>query len=137
LIKRKEGHKMKSFITLPRNVAFSTFFTKENIELAESLGSVIWNESSEQLTPEEIAQRIGDRDVYVTGWGSPRLDKQILDAAPELRLLVHLCGTVVPYGSDEMWGRGIRVISGNDFFAESVAEGTIGYMLAALRDVPR
>lgn len=128
---------MKSFITLPRNVAFSTFFTKENIELAESLGSVIWNESSEQLTPEEIAQRMGDRDVYVTGWGSPRLDKQILDAAPELRLLVHLCGTVVPYVSDEMWERGIRVISGNDFFAESVAEGTIGYMLAALRDIPR
>ena len=38
--------------------------------------------------------------------------------------------------SDEMWQRGVRVISGNDFFAESVAEGTIGYMLTALRDIP-
>ena len=31
----------------------------------------------------------------------------------------------------------MRVISGNDFFAESVAEGTIGYILAALRDIPK
>ncbi len=128
---------MKSFVTLPKNSAFPTFFTGENISLAESLGEVIWNEKDVHLTHEEIAQRIGDSDIYVTGWGSPRLDSRILDRAPDLRLLVHLCGTVVPFVSDEMWERGIRVISGNDFFAESVAEGTIGYMLTALRDIPK
>ena len=41
---------------------------------------------------------------------------------------------MVPVVSDEMWERGIRVLSGNDFFAQSVAEGTIGYMLTALRE---
>ena len=128
---------MKSFVTLPKNSVFPTFFTDENIALIESLGDVVWNESSAQLSVEEIVERIGDCDIYVTGWGSPRLDEQILDAAPNLRLLVHLCGTVVPFVSDEMWQRGIRVISGNDFFAESVAEGTIGYMLTALRDIPK
>lgn len=128
---------MRSFVTLPKNAVFSTFFTKENIELIESFGEVIWNESAFHLTPAEIADRIGDSEVYVTGWGSARLDASILDAAPKLRLLVHLCGTVVPFVSDEMWQRGVRVISGNDFFAESVAEGTIGYMLTALRDIPK
>lgn len=128
---------MKSFVTLPKNAVFSSFFTKENIELIESLGEVVWNDSARHLTPSEIASRIGESDIYVTGWGSPRLDASILDAAPSLRLLVHLCGTVVPFVSDEMWQRGVRVISGNDFFAESVAEGTIGYILSALRDIPR
>ncbi len=128
---------MKSFVTLPKNSVFPTFFTDDNIALASSLGEVIWNEKSIHLTHEEIAEKIGDSDIYVTGWGSPRLDSRILDRAPNLRLLVHLCGTVVPFVSDEMWERGIRVISGNDFFAESVAEGTIGYMLTALRDIPK
>ena len=128
---------MKTFVTLPKNSVFPTFFTDENIALAESLGEVIWNDKQIQLTHDEIAQSIGSSDVYVTGWGSPRLDARILDAAPNLKLLVHLCGTVVPVVSDELWERGIRVVSGNDFFAESVAEGTIGYIISALRDIPK
>ena len=127
---------MKAFVTLPRNEVFPTFFTPENIALAEELGTVCWNETDQQLTPAQIAERIGDCDTYITGWGSPRLDEEILNAAPNIKLLVHLCGTVVPFVSDAMWDRGIRVLSGNRFFAESVAEGTLAYMLAALRDIP-
>jgi phosphoglycerate dehydrogenase-like enzyme len=127
---------MKAFVTLPRGTVFDTFFTPENITLAESLGEIVWNESDRHLTPSEIAKRIGNCDTYITGWGSPRLDREILDAAPKLRLLTNLCGTVVPFVSDEMWDRGIRVLSGNRFFAESVAEGTLAYILAALRDIP-
>lgn len=128
---------MKSFVTLPKNAVFPTFFTQENVRLAESFGPVIWNETPRQWTADEVARCIADSEIYVTGWGSPRLDGQILSRAPKLKLLVHLCGTVVPFVSDGMWERGIRVISGNDFFAESVAEGTVGYILAALRDIPR
>ena len=127
---------MKAFVTLPRNAIFDTFFTPQNIELTKTLGTFIWNETDHQLTPAEIASQIGDCDTYITGWSSPRLDREILDAAPNIKLLVHLCGTVVPFVSDAMWERGIRVLSGNRFFAESVAEGTLAYMLAALRDIP-
>ena len=127
---------MKAFVSIPKGTVFDTFFTPENIALAESLGEIVWNETDHQLTAEEVAARIGDCDTYITAWGSPRLDQTILDAAPRLRLLTHLCGTVVPFVSDEMWDRDIRVLSGNRFFAESVAEGTLAYMLAALRDIP-
>ena len=128
---------MKAFITLPHNGNFANFFTEQNIFLANSLGKIRWNNEIRQLTPAEIADSIGDSDTYVTGWSSPPLDKTILDAAPELRLMVHLCGSVSPYVTDALWERGIRVICGNDFFAESVAEGTIGYILSALRDIPK
>ena len=127
---------MKALVTLPKNAVFPTFFTPDNIALAESLGEIIWNETDRQLTTEEIIERIGDCDTYITGWSSPRADRAILDAAPNLRILTHLCGTVVPFVSDALWERGIRVISGNRFFAESVAEGTLAYMLSALRDIP-
>ena len=57
---------MKSFVTLPKNAVFPTFFTDENIALIESLGDVVWNNSSVQLSVEEIAERISDCDIYVT-----------------------------------------------------------------------
>lgn len=127
---------MKALITLPKNEMADTFFSEENIKLAESLGEIIWNDSDKPMSIEKIKENIADCDVYVTCWGSARLDKEILDCAPKLKLLTHVAGTVVPFVSDEMWDRGIRVICGNDFFAESVAEGTIAYMLSSLRKIP-
>ena len=127
---------MKALITTPKDHIFHTFFTPDNIEIIEKSCDVIWNEKDCHFTKEEVKERIKDCDVYVTTWGSPRLDKEILDCAPNLKLLTHLCGTVVPFVSDEMWDRGIRVLSGNDYFAHSVAEGTIAYMLNSLRRIP-
>lgn len=127
---------MKSLITLGRDERFDTFFPKENIALAESLGEVIWNEGEAQWSAEEAAEKIGDCDVYVTAWDCPRLDETILDKAKNLKFMVHLGGTVVPYASDAAWDRGVRVISGNDIMAESVAEATVAYMLTAQRRIP-
>ena len=128
---------MRSLISLAMGNTFDSFFDKSNIELAQTLGGAVWNEHHRRMTSEEVAERIGDCENYVTLWGSPRLDAKILDNAPNLKLLTHLGGTVVPFVSDEMWERGIKVISANDYFAESVAEGTLAYILAALRDIPR
>lgn len=127
---------MKALITLPKNAMFDTFFPEENIEYAESLGEIIWNDKDIPMPVEEIKEKIADCDVYVTCWGSPALTKDILDCAPKLKLLTHVAGTVVPFVTDEMWERGIRVICGNDYFAESVAEGTVAYMLSSLRMIP-
>ena len=127
---------MKALITTPQGYIFDTFFSKENIALAEELGEIVWNESDKQFTKSEIIERIGDCDVYITTWGAPRLDAEILAAAPRLKMLTHLCGTVVPVVSDAVWERNIRVLSGNRFFAESVAEGTLAYMLTVLRQIP-
>ena len=128
---------MRSLISVSRGINFDTFFSRDNIELAESLGGAVWNMSEHRMTPEQVAERIGECENYVTLWSSPRLDEQILNNAPKLKLLTHLGGTVVPFVSDAMWERGIKVISANDYFAESVAEGTLAYILCALRDIPK
>ena len=123
---------MKALISVTNKAVMDTFFTAENIALAESFGEVVFAFGGK----EEVKRLIGDADVYVTCWGSPRLDGEILEAAPKLRLLTHLGSTVVPVTSEEMWERGIRVISGFDYFSESTAEGAVAYMLAALRRIP-
>ena len=45
---------MKALVTLPKNQMFDTFFSKENIELAESLGEIVWNDSDAPMSVEEI-----------------------------------------------------------------------------------
>ena len=127
---------MKALVSIPKGTVFDTFFTSENVRLAESLGEIVWNDSTEQMTENSLAERLGDCDTYVTLWKSPALTTAVLDRAPNLKLLVHLGSTVVPFVSDTMWERGIRVISGFDYFAESTAEGAISYMLAAQRRIP-
>lgn len=127
---------MKALVSTPRGSTFDTFFPEENIRLAESLGEIIWNDTENYFTADDIKERITDCDVYITTWGAPKLDADILAAAPKLKLLTHLCGTVKPVTSEASWDRGIRVLTGNGYFAESVAEGTLAYMLSALRDIP-
>ena len=128
---------MKSLISLAQGNTFDTFFDKDNLALIAALGETVWNQGEHRMSADEIAEKIGDCENYVTLWGSPRLDAEILKKAPKLKLLTHLGGTVVPFVSDEMWERGIKVISANDYFAESVAEGTLAYILCAVRDIPK
>lgn len=76
------------------------------------------------------------KDVCITGWGCKRFDKNVLENANELKIVAHTGGTVAPIVSDYLYEKGIKVISGNLIYAESVAEGVIAYILAALRDIP-
>jgi phosphoglycerate dehydrogenase-like enzyme len=127
---------MKALISVSNDTIMNTFFTEENKRLAKSLGEIKWCKGKNDLTKEELCELISDCDVYVTCWDSPPLDGEILAAAPKLRLLTHLGSTVTPFVCDEVWERGIHVISAFDYFSESTAEGAIAYMLAALRNIP-
>lgn len=127
---------MKTFITPAKNDRFATFFSPENIDLVNSLGETVWNESAEDLCAEQAADMVSDCDVYLTCWGSPRLDETVLAGGKNIKLMVHLGGTVVPYITDAVWEKGIRVISGNDIMARSVAEATVAYILTAQRRIP-
>ncbi len=129
---------MKAYVAVKANhPRLPSFFPKETLEYIETIADIQWA-AGEAVTTESIAREIApDTDIYVTLWGSPRLDKEILEAAPNIKLLVHLAGTVVPFVSDAMWEKGIRAISGNYHFAKSVAEGCIAYMLTAQRIIPQ
>ena len=127
---------MKALISVASKLINDTFFTPENTSLAESLGEIKWCGGKDDISRESLKELISDCDVYVTCWGSPPLDSDLLDCAPNLKLLTHLGSTVTPVTTDGVWDRGIKVISAFDYFSESTAEGAIAYMLAALRGIP-
>lgn len=127
---------MNIYVATPKGKERDTFLPKENIDFLESLGNVAWNESSSHLTPEKLREALPDVDVVVCGWGCPRFTEEVLEKANRLKLIAYTCGSVSNLVSDALYQRGIRVVCGNEAFARSVAEGTLAYMLTALRNIP-
>jgi len=128
---------LKILVTMPKGPIFNTFFNDELKSKLGEIGEVIWNNSTAQYTKSQLCEQIKDIDICVTGWGTEAFDEEILNHANQLRLIAHTGGSVKPYVTDEVYERGIRVVSGNEVFAESVAESVIAYALASLRDIPR
>lgn len=126
---------MKALVAINQDKTFDTFFTKSNIEFAKSLGEIVWIDTAKESI-DDLKEKIKDCDTYITCWGSPALTPDILECAPKLKLLTHLGSTVAPVVCDEVYERGIKVISGFDYFSKSTAEGAVAYMLAAMRNIP-
>ncbi len=126
---------MKVLVAIEQDKTFESFFTKENISFAEELGEIIWLDTK-NATEDQLKEKIKDCDVYLTGWGSPPITPQLIESAPNLKLITHLGSTVVPVICDEVYEKGIKVISGFNYFSKSTAEGVVAYVLSFLRKIP-
>lgn len=128
---------MKIYVAMPTDERSRSFFTQENIAYLESLGEVTWNNSPDKLEPAVLRDALVDVDVCVAGWGCPRFDEFTLEKANKLKLVAYTAGSVSAVVSDEMYARGIRIVSGNEVFARTVAEGTVAQMMYSLRHFAR
>ena len=128
---------MKIYVETPAGIVRDTFFTPENVRLLESLGTVVWNNTGEHLPPQVLRDVLEDVDVIVGSWGIPQFDRYLLEKANKLKMIAYVCGSVSNFVTDEVFDRGIHVLSGNDEFARSVAEGILCYILSSLRRIPQ
>jgi len=122
-------------VLIPEGGLRDFFITPAVTQALYALGNVNFF-SEADYEPEAVKQLLAESHVCVTTWGCPTLDESLLDGAKNLILIAHTGGSVATVVSDYMYDRGIRIISGNDVYAESVAEGTLAYMLAGLRRIP-
>ncbi|RKN12443.1 hydroxyacid dehydrogenase [Streptomyces radicis] len=74
-------------------------------------------------------------DVLITGWGCPPLGRDMLDAAPRLRAVLHTGGSVKSLLAPEGWARGLVVSSAAAANALPVAEYTLGMILLSGKGV--
>lgn len=124
---------MKIYITMPNNEQSDSFLTPKARERLASLAQVEQNPYNRQLTVEEVIEAAKDADVLITSWGTCKYYKEHVAQMPNLKMIAHAGGTVVPVAAPDLYETGVKVISGNDVFAKSVAEGCLCYTLAALR----
>lgn len=126
----------KVLVTIPEGNVKNTFLPPHVCEYLEKRFAVTWNRSERQWTKETLKEMLPGHDAILTGWGSALLDEEVLAGNDELRLIVHTGGTVGNLVNAFAYDKNIRVLSGNRLYAESVAEGTLAYMLMAQRRIP-
>ncbi|MES5818742.1 hydroxyacid dehydrogenase [Streptomyces sp. RG80] len=90
---------------------------------------------AEDFTDPRVAKALARTEILVTGWGCPRIDTAVLDAAPKLRAVLHSAGSVKGFATPEIWERGLVVSSAADANALPVAEYTLAMILLAGKDL--
>ncbi|MEG1152981.1 MAG: hydroxyacid dehydrogenase [Ruthenibacterium sp.] len=131
----KQEH-LQILITMPQGAVFETFWNDALLAELAKIGTVHLNETGAQYDEAALCKAVRGMDICITGWGCPIFTDAVLACADKLRFIAHTGGSVKPYVTDAVYEKGIRVASGNEVFAESVAEGVVAYALAALRKIP-
>lgn len=99
------------------------------LEMAE----VSRNQTREN-TLENAKKILKDADFAVTSWGCPAMTKELLDVAPNLKLIVHAAGSVKSIVTDEMFARGIRIASAAQVLSTGVSETALGLTIASAKN---
>ena len=87
------------------------------------------------LDPAAARLLLAGADGCVTCWGSPPLTAELLDAAPDLRIVAHAAGTVRPYISEAVWERDIAVVNAAGAIAAEVAQYTAALIVIGRRSL--
>ena len=126
---------MKIFITMPKTVQTESFLTPIARKQLEKLGEVTQNPYDRNLTKEELIELAADAEILFTGWSTAFLEKKDVERLPKLRMIAHTGGTVGNLIAQDVYETGVAVLSGNDVYAQSVAEGCLCYILSSLRRI--
>lgn len=86
---------------------------------------------------DELAACLGEAEIVITGWHTPRLDPELLARAPKLRLVAHTGAAVRFLVCPELFARGIRVSQTGEAMAPAVAEVALAFTLALLHRIHR
>ncbi|MEV0218837.1 hydroxyacid dehydrogenase [Streptomyces sp. NPDC050704] len=89
----------------------------------------------EDFTDPRVRDALAEAEILITGWGCPRIDETVLDAAPKLRAVLHAAGSVKGLTAPAVWERGLVVSSAAGANALPVAEYTLAMILLAGKDL--
>lgn len=102
-------------------------FTQEDLEFLHTFAEFV-NEPPypDKMDTEYMKANLKDAEACFTCWGTPSFTKEVLDCAPNLRVILHGAGTPKAFVTDEVWKRGIRVATAAPVIAIDVAETALG-----------
>jgi phosphoglycerate dehydrogenase-like enzyme len=126
---------MNIFVTIPDNAIRHSFLTEKAVEALSQVGTVTFTPTEDEMSPKDFECYAKDADVLVTGWGTIKINENVIPYLPNLKIIAHTGAAVTHIVDDYAYQKGIAVLSGNDLFAKSVAEGCLCYTLTALRHI--
>lgn len=114
-------------------IVFPQVINPKTLEKFHSLGEVSINQTQGNDVDNAMSL-IEGADFAVTSWGSPAMTKEILDKCPNLKLIVHAAGSVKSIVTDEMYARGIRIVSAAQVLSTGVSETALGLTIASVKN---
>lgn len=89
----------------------------------------------ERNSEESLIERIRGANIVLSTWGAVPYTAPVLDACPDLRLVLYAAGSVKYFVTPELTSRGITVSSAVHLNARPVAEFVLGIILTSLKNV--
>ncbi|WP_114944559.1 hydroxyacid dehydrogenase [Microvirga calopogonii] len=99
--------------------------------------TILAPEPLQSFTQGQAPDVLRQTEILITGWGSPAIGRDILELAPNLRLIAHAAGTVKGFLSADVIDAGIAVTHAAEANAIPVAEFTLAAILFANKQVFR
>ncbi len=90
-----------------------------------------------EMTEDFLVESIAGAEVAITTWAATPFTPKVLDACPDLKIVIHAAGSVKCFVTPELVERGVTVCSGAHVNARPVAEFCLGMIFMALKDIPR
>lgn len=91
---------------------------------------------SRPLSAEDVEKNpslLKDVDVIFSGWGGLKLTKEMIEAAPDLKVVFHAAGTIKLIVSDEFWKNDIAITTASFANGIPVTEFTLSQILFSLK----
>ena len=99
-------------------------------------GGVSFGPNEDPGAVRQLMERVGDVEGVVVSHGSPMISAEVMDGAPELKIVGELEGDRFAYRIDveAAWERGIRTVDTTHGSSYPVAEWALGLILISLRN---
>lgn len=114
---------------------YPRMFSQEAFSALEAFATVIHHEGSEPTTKDELIALVPKAEAVITSWGVAQLDKDVMEAAPNLKAMAHMGSSVKRFVSDAFWERGMHLTSAGITLARDVAETTLGLMIVGQKRI--
>lgn len=132
---RPNDNEMPRVLVLPGPTLYRELFSPAANRKLHAVADVTLSDSNDSWSADRLIAVIGEYDGLITGWGSPRLTDEVLNAASRLRIVAHSAGSVKAYIPEAVLKRGIMVSSAAIAMSPAVAEFSLILVFLGLRPV--
>lgn len=112
---------------------YARMFSEKALQQLETMANLVHHQGQEAASKEDLIAILPGADACITSWEVAPFDREVVDAADQLKLMVHLGGSVKRYLTDAVWERDIQVSSAAPALAIDVAETALGLILIGLK----
>ena len=115
---------------------YDRMFNTNSWHALKGFAHIIEHDAQLEAKKEDLLALLPEADAVITGWDVAPLDNDIIAAAPRLKAMAHMGGSIARYTSDALWERDIHVFSTASVLGQGVAETTLGMIITGMKRIP-